>query len=47
MKELITQEEWDFIKDFLPQKKAIGGPRVDDKKASITWNFMRVLVMLL
>ena len=32
MKELITKEEWDFIKDFLPQKKAIGRPRVDDKK---------------
>ena len=32
MKELITKEEWDFIKDFLPQKKAIGRSRVDDKK---------------
>ena len=32
MKELITQEEWDFIKEFLPLKKATGRPRVDDRK---------------
>ena len=31
MKELITKEEWDSLR-FLPQKKAIGRPRVDDKK---------------
>ena len=32
MKELIKQEEWDFIKEFLPLKKNTGRPRVDDKK---------------
>jgi transposase len=32
MKELITQEEWDFMKVFLPLKKPTGRPRVDDRK---------------
>ena len=25
-------EQWEYIKEFLPEKKATGCPRVDDKK---------------
>lgn len=32
IKDLITNEQWDFMKVFLPSKKNTGRPRVDDKK---------------
>ena len=32
MEELITTEQWEYIKEFLPAKKVMGRPRVDDKK---------------
>jgi transposase len=32
MKELITTEQWEHIKEFLPKQQIMGRPRVDDKK---------------
>jgi transposase len=31
MKNIVTDEQWEYIKSFLPKKKKIGRPRVDDR----------------
>ena len=31
MKNIVTDEQWEYISSFLPKKKKIGRPRVDDR----------------
>ena len=32
MENIITTEQWEYIREFLPKQKVMGRPRVDDKK---------------